>query len=212
MDYYLYNKSDGISENEERGLSEYYKNEIPLSYLDFLRYTNGYLFDTSSTLLYSSYEIVERNITSEVNIYLPEYIAIGDQDGDKIILMNKRSTAKKVYIADSSSISMENFQFCEKYDDLSLFVEFCKEPSIVSDDIDSEALYDVILNSPITEKRIILELKNIFSYTGTVGILLKNCQNPPFVMKHRINYGLAKKLINQNSEFSKYLIIKKVTK
>lgn len=212
MDYFLQNKGDGISENEKGELNRQYKNTFPLSYLDFLQYTNGYLFDASSTLFYSSNEIVERNKTFEVDKYLPDYIAIGDQDGDKLILMKKNQTAKQVFIADSFSISMDNFKFCKQFDDLSLFIASCKKNSVEQDDVDNEALYDVILNSPISDKKLILALKNVFSYTGTIGTLMISCQNPPFAIKSSINYGLAKKLINQNPMLSDYLIMKKVTK
>lgn len=212
MDYHLFNKSDGISESELSKLVAYYKDAIPLSYLNFLQYTNGYLFINSSTLIYSSYEIVERNITSEVCKYLAEYIAIGDKDGDKLILMKKGRSAKKIFIADNCSISMKDFSFQEEYDDFSLFIESCKVASSEMYAIDTELLYDVILIAPIYEKRIILELKRIFNYNGNMTTLLKNCQNPPFVVKNKITYGLAKKLISRNEELSKFLMVKEATK
>lgn len=96
MQYNLINKNNHIKKEELANLDLYYGNTLPNVYLDFLRYSNGYLFPNSS-LIYSSFEIVERNITNEVNKYLNDYIAIGEGDGDKLYLM-KKILARNMYI------------------------------------------------------------------------------------------------------------------
>ena len=208
MDYYLYNKNDGISEDQQQELSNVYENQMPLSYLEFLKYTNGYLFEQSSVILYSSEEIEERNNTFEVCKYLSEYIAIGDYDGDKLVIMKKNRNANKVYIADSCSISMNDFQFDKEYDDLRQFIEFCMEDSENIDDVDDE-LYDVIINSPVKEKKIILKIKQILKYTGSISELLNGCQNPPFTVIKNIDYISARIMLEKDSEISKLCILKK---
>lgn len=203
MQYNLINKNNHIKKEELANLDLYYGNTLPNVYLDFLRYSNGYLFPNSS-LIYSSFEIVERNITNEVNKYLNDYIAIGEGDGDKLYLMKKNISSKHVYIVDSCSIAMPDFEYEKTFDNFGTFVEFCQH-DIHKDSNLKSSLYNIILIKAINDKKTIYRIKKEFNYSGDMSGLLSGCKNPPFEIRTEITYGLAKVLIKKVPELSNYI-------
>ena len=68
-----------------QNIMEKYDFTIPPSYVDFLLISNG-LYAEHFVLLELE-EIFQRNKDYEIDLYLPEYIMIGDDNGGVAILM-----------------------------------------------------------------------------------------------------------------------------
>lgn len=68
----------------------------------FWRVTNG-LHSDSGVLLYSTRLIAERNDTLGVTEYAPEFVAVGDNSGGRVFLMEASAAAHTLYDADDSS-------------------------------------------------------------------------------------------------------------
>lgn len=70
---------------------------VPDEYIQLLKISNG-LINEEGIKIYSSNEIEERNQTFEITKYLPSFIAIGDDSGDAIFLMEKKCLVEKYFI------------------------------------------------------------------------------------------------------------------
>ncbi len=67
------------------------------------RLTDG-LHSDSGVLLYSTKWMAERNDTLGVSAYAPEFVAVGDDSGGRLFLMEARADAEMLYQADDSSL------------------------------------------------------------------------------------------------------------
>ncbi|PRO42084.1 SMI1/KNR4 family protein [Bacillus sp. LLTC93] len=73
---------------------------LPHAYKALLKHTNG-LSIGGELLLYGTEDIVERNETREVHHYANGYVAIGDDGGGQVFLMQQAEEEKKVWIVDA---------------------------------------------------------------------------------------------------------------
>ncbi|MFJ5964244.1 SMI1/KNR4 family protein [Bacillus sp. NPDC093026] len=73
---------------------------LPHAYKALLKHING-LSIGGELLLYGTEDIVERNETWEVHHYANGYVAIGDDGGGQVFLMQQAEEEKKVWIVDA---------------------------------------------------------------------------------------------------------------
>ncbi|MFW5430826.1 SMI1/KNR4 family protein [Bacillus pumilus] len=73
---------------------------LPHAYKALLKHTNG-LSIGGELLLYGTEDIVERNATWEVHHYAYGFVAIGDDGGRQVFLMQQAEEEKKVWIVDA---------------------------------------------------------------------------------------------------------------
>lgn len=79
---------------------------FPEDYIKFLNQTNG--FTSDEVHLYSMKDIIERNITFEVDKYCPDFINIGDDGaGSAILVKNSLFNDNKVYIVGHGVMEQE---------------------------------------------------------------------------------------------------------
>lgn len=97
------------------------KTVLPEIYKEFLRSTNGGKSE-DSIYFYSTEDILERNITFEINEYLPDYILIGDDGGGRGIFMRASKNSTSVIMVGLGSLSEEDFE--EISSDLQKWIEF----------------------------------------------------------------------------------------
>ena len=72
---------------------------FPAEYLELLRCSNGFTVpNVASLLLYSVDELLERNVTYEVQEYLPGWIMIGDDGGGEGIFISYDDPSARPYI------------------------------------------------------------------------------------------------------------------
>ncbi|NEN75482.1 SMI1/KNR4 family protein [Pelistega sp. NLN82] len=83
---------------------------IPVSYVEFLLISNG-LYAENFVLLEAE-EIFQRNKDYEIDLYLPEYIIIGDDNGGIAILMEFKTG--NIYANGLGSLLPEDLKFQSK--------------------------------------------------------------------------------------------------
>lgn len=83
---------------------------IPVSYVEFLLISNG-LYAENFVLLEIE-EIFQRNKDYEIELYLPEYIMIGDDNGGVAILMEFKTG--NIYANGLGSLLPEDLKFQSK--------------------------------------------------------------------------------------------------
>lgn len=87
-----------------------YNSTLPVSYVEFLLISNG-LYAENFVLLEIE-EIFQRNKDYEIDLYLPEYIMIGDDNGDVAILMEFKTG--NIYANGLGSLLPEDLKFQSK--------------------------------------------------------------------------------------------------
>ena len=87
-----------------------YNFTIPPSYVDFLLISNGLYAE--HFILLELEEIFQRNKDYEIDLYLPEYIMIGDDNGGVAILMEFKTG--NIYTNGLGSLLPEDLKFQSK--------------------------------------------------------------------------------------------------
>lgn len=86
---------------------------LPTAYREFLHRIGGVRNSESGLLLYSTFELVERNLTWDVNSYARGYIAIGDDSGGRVILIRNDDPRAAVYLVDAGAMTVEKMKLIE---------------------------------------------------------------------------------------------------
>ena len=95
-----------VSDDEINLVQTKLNKKFPLSYMRFLKQTDGFLSDPVS--LYSVSNLIEMNDTYEVDIYCPEYIHIGNNGGGSaVLIMEANHNDSKVYFCDQGSMTAD---------------------------------------------------------------------------------------------------------
>lgn len=207
MNYNIFSQNQGINDEESDRLFKNYNIRFPQSYIDFLRYTNGFQ-SVNSDLIYSSKEVEERNQYYEVKKYMPDYLAIGDGDGEHLYLMKKGTHSKEIFVFDSVSIAMTDCLPECVFKDFYSFMDYISKDRSVEDYENSDC-YKILLTKPVDDMKQILKIKKIFNFTGDLKTLLDGCKNVPFILKENVAFGLCQVLIKQISELSDSFEIRK---
>jgi hypothetical protein len=87
----------------KRSLSEQHKRLLKMS--------NG-IVERSGIVLYSTTDLPERNGTFEVATYAPGFVAIGDDSGGRLFLVDDTGADESVYVVDQGSVSKGSFSEC----------------------------------------------------------------------------------------------------
>ena len=97
-----------LSDIQKTSLELLYNRKLPDDYLQFIKITNGHYFE-NGVVIYSTDDVFERNITFEVQIYLGDYLAIGDDSGGRSIVVP--FMGQGVFIVDQGSMMHEDLQW-----------------------------------------------------------------------------------------------------
>ncbi|MCM1227638.1 MAG: SMI1/KNR4 family protein [Clostridium sp.] len=207
MDYNIDKKNSGISDDELLSLTQNYNIQFPHSYIDFLRYSNGFQ-SINSDLIYSSEEIKERNQYYEIDKYMPNYLAIGDGDGEYVYLMKRSMLSKKIFMYDSISIAINNCLPECVFENFHSFINFIVKDRFVEEN-DKIDCYSISLTKPVSDIKLIVKMKRVFNYNGDLKSLLNGCKSVPFILKENITFGMCQVLMKQIPEISESIEIKK---
>jgi hypothetical protein len=82
--------------------------ELPSALVAVLQASNGWR-DENGCTFYSTREIFERNAVLEVGVYAPDFLAIGDDSGGRVALIDKQGLSESVSISDSGDLNPTRF-------------------------------------------------------------------------------------------------------
>ncbi|MFE3574649.1 SMI1/KNR4 family protein [Lysinibacillus sp. NPDC059133] len=100
-------KNAPASENEIRSLEDKMNIRLPVTYRSLLKNTNGFSI-AGGVLIYGTEDLIERNETWEVNEYAKGYVAIGDDGGGNVFLMELNDEESKIYVLDCGDMNPQN--------------------------------------------------------------------------------------------------------
>lgn len=83
---------------------------FPSEYKELLRVSNGFALPSGLTI-YAIEDVSERNQTFEVRTYAPDYFAIGDDSGGRLVLLHKHLPG--VWIVDSGSLHPDDMELLD---------------------------------------------------------------------------------------------------
>lgn len=176
---------------------------LPKVYRDLLKYTNGFSIDGGLTI-YGTMNIIERNLTWEVDGYAKGYVAIGDDGGGNVFLMHQGSEAKDVFTVDSGDMNPGNAR--KLTSDFTRWVsEGCinKSEDKSINQISHDICDLVLVNTLSGGAKDLIQIKNIIGLEISMGELLKGSKKPPFVLVKDFPYGKARKLIEKLGSIGK---------
>ena len=180
--------------------------DLPKCYLNLIKKVNGFI-DKKGVKIYSINEIKERNETFEVNKYLPEYVAIGDDSGGNLLIMNACSSAKKVYLSDCGSLFLnesEDLVTCDFEEWIENGCNFITEKKESGTDL----CKIILVRMPKGGAKDLLKIKKIFNCNMSMGEMLSAAYKNSLVIAENITVSRAKVLINKLEDIAEFVQIK----
>lgn len=176
---------------------------LPNAYRQILNQTNGF-FTESGVLIYGTDDIIERNITLEVNDYAEGYVAIGDDSGDIVFLMRQNFDAKEILAVDCGDMNVNNAKQISsdliKWVAEGCIIELQQSPLPSYTD-----LYDVILISNPGGMKELLKLKSTLEFDMPTVELLKGSKELPFRLMSNVPYGKTIRCIEKLGDLGRVL-------
>jgi hypothetical protein len=205
-------KVDNLKRNPSASAIEIDKIEIemkvtlPKVYREFLKYSNGFSIG-NGLLIYGTHDIIGRNLTWEIEAYAKGYIAVGDDGGSNIFLMEQKFNSTNVYVVDASYINPEETNRLT-----SDFIQWINDGCVIyMAQNTSRAKFDtcdiVLEILPDGGLKDLLTIKNIVGLDITANELLKGSKKLPFVLVKNFPYGKATKIIEKLGTLGKVLRI-----
>lgn len=182
---------------------------FPRIYREILQQTNGF-FTEDGVLIYGTDDILERNITLEVQDYAEGYVAIGDDGGDIVFLMRQDVDAKEVLAVGCGDMNPDNARKMSS-DLIKWISNGCQidEPQQITTPCYTDS-YDVILASqPRGGAKDLLKLKNALGFDMSIAELLRGSKELPFLLMSSVPYGKTIKCIGELGELGKVLKLEK---
>lgn len=168
---------------------------IPGQYQDFLKQKDGCILD-SGVRLYELDDLKEMNECLQVQMYQPDYMAIGDDSGGLIFLMKQEINAKELFVVDISDYDLET-AFCNISDFKDWFDKGCVIPQ-KDEDVNSPKGKNgevYMIKMPSGGIKDLVKIKNIFAMDIATSELLKISKDLPCKIASNITYTKAVKLM-----------------
>lgn len=166
---------------------------IPQIYRDFLKITNGMLLD--NCVFYGTETIAEMYKTHEFSEYAPDYISVGNDNGDREIIIKAEKDAVLCGLLDAGSIGTDEPNWFDFAEWLENGCEFIEEYEI---DLARKGKI-CIVRIPDEKTKFLTETKKIFSLAVTASELMKGVKTLPYTIVEDITGARAQKLINETS-------------
>ena len=177
------------SEADIRNVEKQLHLEIPDVYKCFLLKTNGMVYDLC--VLYGTGDIIDAYNMHQLAEYAPGYISIGNDNGDRELMMKADKNAVMCGFIDAGAIGtaepVEWFCFSE-WKKAGCLVQSEKAPLSAEGNL-------VIVAVPEDRIKFLIEIRGVFSLKIQMGELKKNIENLPYVIVRNMKYAKAKKLI-----------------
>ncbi|MFV3284720.1 SMI1/KNR4 family protein [Pseudomonas sp. NY15356] len=141
--------------------------------LEFWRKSDGALLN-DQVLIYSTSDIEERNDTFEVDKNFKGMVAIGDDSGGRIILIDKND-AGKLWLVDAGSVSLEASDQFVSLDQLLDFI-------VSEDDVDDVGVGDIVTVGSKPSLDEVFNIKKALAVNVSVVELKKLLEEPGQVL------------------------------
>ena len=202
-----YNNIDYIQKNapatqdEIESVEKRINGTIPMVYKEFLRYANGIAMNLC--VLYDTTTIIESYECNEFPHNMPGYISIGNDNGDRELIMKAEKGATLCGFLDAAEIGNSEV---EEWFDLKSWVESGCEMED-EEDLDYGKVY--IVKVPDDKLKFLAETKKLFALSISTGVLYKKINTLPCAIVIDITEALADIIIKKTSHHDCYKYRKK---
>jgi cell wall assembly regulator SMI1 len=161
---------------------------FPRDYFDLLACSNGFnVPDVLSLSLYSTEELVERNTTYEVALYMPGWVMIGDDGGGRGIVIDCTQPQSAIYRVGMGVMQAEEAVYLA-----ASLAEWIKSGFDLKDDppSDKPAFVDVwLVRMPAKGPKALLDLKKQLAIETSMGELHRGLMHLPVRLLRSVPYG-----------------------
>ena len=165
---------------------------LPKVYKEFLRYANGMIMNLC--ILYDTQRIVESYECNEFAEYAPGYISIGNDNGDRELIIKAENGAVLCGFLDAAEIGSSE---PEEWFNFKSWAERGCEMDDEEDDTGYGNVY--ITKLPDEKLKFLAETKKIFALSISTGVLYKQVNTLPCVIVQQITESKADILIQKTS-------------
>ena len=193
-----YNNIDYIQKNapatkeDIESVEKHINETIPKVYKEVLRYANGIAMNLC--ILYDTSTIIESYECNEFSINMPGYISIGNDNGDRELIMKAEKGATLCGFLDGEEIG--NYEVEEWFDFKSWLENGCE----MEDDEEDSAYGKVyIVKVPDDKLKFLAETKKLFALPISTGVLYKKINHLPCAIVDDMKEALADTIIKKTS-------------
>ena len=184
-------KNNPVTKEEIDFAEKRINGELPKVYKEFLRYANGMVMNLC--VLYDTQRIVESCECNEFAEYAPGYISIGNDNGDRELIIKAEKGAVLCGFLDAAEIGSSE---PEEWFNFKSWVENgCEKDE--EDDTEYGNVY--ITKLPDEKLKFLAETKKIFALSISTGVLYQQVNTLPCVIVQQITESKADILIQKTS-------------
>ena len=193
-----YNNIDYIQKNapatkeEIESVEKHIKEMIPKMYKEVLRYANGITMNLC--VLYDTSTIIDSYECNEFSVNMPGYISIGNDNGDRELIMKAEKGATLCGFLDAAEIG--NSEVEEWFDFKSWLENGCE---MEDDDENLEYGKVYIVKIPEDKLKFLAETKKLFALPISTGVLYKKINHLPCAIVDDMKEALADTIIKKTS-------------
>lgn len=193
-----YNNIDYIQKNapatkeEIESVEKHIKEMIPKMYKEVLRYANGIAMNLC--VLYDTSTIIDSYECNEFSVNMPGYISIGNDNGDRELIMKAEKGATLCGFLDAAEIG--NSEVEEWFDFKSWLENGCE---MEDDDENLEYGKVYIVKIPEDKLKFLAETKKLFALPISTGVLYKKINHLPCAIVDDMKEALADTIIKKTS-------------
>ena len=184
-------KNNPVTKEEIDFAEKRINGELPKVYKEFLRYANGMFMNLC--VLYDTQRIVESCECNEFAEYAPGYISIGNDNGDRELIIKAEKGAVLCGFLDAAEIGSSE---PEEWFNFKSWVENGCE---MDEEDDTEYGNVYITKLPDEKLKFLAETKKIFALSISTGVLYQQVNTLPCVIVQQITESKADILIQKTS-------------
>ena len=184
-------KNNPVTKEEIDFAEKRINGELPKVYKEFLRYANEMVMNLC--VLYDTQRIVESCECNEFAEYAPGYISIGNDNGDRELIIKAEKGAVLCGFLDAAEIGSSE---PEEWFNFKSWVENGCE---MDEEDDTEYGNVYITKLPDEKLKFLAETKKIFALSISTGVLYQQVNTLPCVIVQQITESKADILIQKTS-------------
>lgn len=185
-------KNNPVTKEEIDFAEKRINGELPKVYKEFLRYANGMVMNLC--VLYDTQRIVESCECNEFAEYAPGYISIGNDNGDRELIIKAEKGAVLCGFLDAAEIGSSE---PEEWFNFKSWAESGCEMDDEEDDTGYGNVY--ITKLPDEKLKFLAETKKIFALSISTGVLYQQVNTLPCIIVQQITESKADILMQKTS-------------
>ena len=189
---FSFQKNSPATENEINFSENNILGDLPEVYKQFLRETNGMVLNLC--VLYDTDSIVEMYKVNEFAKYAPNYLSIGNDNGDRELIIQAEKGAVLCGFLDAAEIGSSE---PEEWFNFKSWAESGCEMDDEEDDTGYGNVY--ITKLPDEKLKFLAETKKIFALSISTGVLYQQVNTLPCVIVQQITESKADILMQKTS-------------